>query len=126
MECHAPARLRLCPSEQGPRHASLAGISRPPKLPAHRALYRVEPIAVQGFLAVLTLLDHHSASGPNRTPIANSENAASQPDALAGPPAASSATPVPHAPNAERPKPTVECSAIVAPRCVGFALALYP
>ena len=32
----------------------------------------------------------------------------------------------PMPPSAERPKPTVECSANVAPRCVGVALALVP
>ena len=51
---------------------------------------------------------------------------ASHADGFAGPPAASSTTPTAHAPRAERPKPTVECSANVAPRCVGVALALVP
>jgi hypothetical protein len=60
--------------------------------------------------------DHHSASGPSKMPDASNENAASHPEALLGPPAKSKATPVPHAPSADCPNPTVECSAIVAPR----------
>jgi hypothetical protein len=59
-------------------------------------------------------------------PAASIENAASQPEALLGPPAKSKATPVPHAPSADSPNPTVECSAIVAPRWARIALALMP
>src|SRR5262249_36732095 len=51
--------------------------------------------------------DHHSASGPSRLLAPSTANAASQAAGLAGPPAASSATPTAHAPTAERPKPTV-------------------
>src|SRR5215510_7374947 len=74
----------------------------------------------------LAFRDHHSASGPSRLPAASTANAVSQPAGLAGPPAASSATPTAHAPAADSPKPTVECSAIVVPRCAGTALALMP
>ena len=59
-------------------------------------------------------------------PPASSAKVASHADGFVGPPAASSTTPTAHAPRAERPKPTVECSASVAPRCVGVALALVP
>src|SRR6185369_889502 len=70
--------------------------------------------------------DHHSANGPSSTPAANTVNTASQPVGLAGPPNASSATPPTQPPSADRPKPTVECSAMVAPRFAGTALAAMP
>ena len=53
-------------------------------------------------------------------PAASTENAAIHADAIYGPPATSSATPTPHAPSADRPKPTVECIAIVVPRSLGL------
>src|ERR1700704_989755 len=59
-------------------------------------------------------------------PAARTENAAIQADGLDRPPAASSATPTAHAPNADRLKPTVECVAIVAPRWLGFAAIAMP
>ncbi len=71
-------------------------------------------------------LDHHSASGPSPTPTASRRNAASQPVALAMPPPASSATPMAQPPAADRPKPTVECMAMVAPRYSGWALSVMP
>src|SRR5262249_14746814 len=71
-------------------------------------------------------LDHINASGPTRIAAASSANIASHAVGLVGPPAASSAMPAPHAPRAERPKPTVECNPKVAPRCIGVALALVP
>src|SRR5207237_8099008 len=72
------------------------------------------------------VLDQYSATGPSRIPAARTENAAIQADGLSGPPAASSATPIAHAPNADRPKPTVECVAIVAPRYAGLAAIAMP
>ena len=42
------------------------------------------------------------------------------------PPPASSATPMPQAPAPDKPKPTVECMAMVAPRYSGFALNVMP
>src|SRR5215467_6930916 len=60
--------------------------------------------------------DHRKAMGPRRTPAASSANKADHPAGCLGPPAASSATPAPQPPSAERPNPTVECSARVAPR----------
>ena len=59
-------------------------------------------------------------------PTASRRKAASHPLALCGPPARSSARPVPQEPKAERPKPTVKCSASVAPRKPGVADALVP
>ena len=49
-----------------------------------------------------------SASGPIEIPAARTMKASIHPAALCGPPAKSSATPVPQAPAAESPKPTVE------------------
>src|SRR6516225_2095007 len=60
--------------------------------------------------------DHRNAMGPKRTPAASSANKANHPAGCPGPPAASSATPAPQPPSAERPNPTVECSASVSPR----------
>jgi hypothetical protein len=54
------------------------------------------------------VLDHHIAIGPIAIPSAKTANAQSQPCAVCGPPARSSATPVLQAPAAESPKPTVE------------------
>src|SRR5262249_53011360 len=70
--------------------------------------------------------DHRKAMGPNRTPVASSANNADHPAGCPGPPAASSAMPAPQPPSAERPNPTVECSARVAPRYAGVALAVVP
>src|SRR5947209_1902189 len=70
--------------------------------------------------------DHHSASGPSSTPAANTANTANQPFGLDGPPNASSATPPAQPPSADNPNPTVECSAMVAPRFAGTALAAMP
>ena len=64
----------------------------------------------------LSRCDHRKAIGPSRTPDASSANNADHPSGRPGPPAASSATPAPQPPSAERPNPTVECSARVAPR----------
>ena len=49
---HAAARLRLRVGRQGPRHARAASLPRPQEHPAHRALHRAAPDAVQGFLEV--------------------------------------------------------------------------
>src|ERR1700704_6505266 len=68
----------------------------------------------------------NNITGPNAMPAASTQNAASQPDAVVAPPAASSATPIAHAPAADRPKPTVECSAMVTPRKFGLAAAVMP
>ena len=76
--------------------------------------------AVDAGFAVLR--DQSNASGPMRIPTAKSENAANHADALIGPPATSSATPVPQAPSADVAKPIVEWSAIVAPLFSGIAL----
>src|SRR5438132_13929260 len=73
-----------------------------------------------------TVRDQQSASGPSRMPKASTAKAAVQADALAGPPAASSATPTAHAPSADRLKPTVECIAMVAPRLAGSAAMVMP
>jgi carboxylesterase len=62
------------------------------------------------------LRDHHSASGPSRPPAAITRNAASQPEEEAMPPPASIATPTAQPPAADNPNPTVECTAMVAPR----------
>src|SRR6516225_1732020 len=62
----------------------------------------------------LSRCDHRKAKGPSRTPDASSANNADHPSGRPGPPAASSATPAPQPPSAERPNPTVECSARVA------------
>src|SRR4051794_2061571 len=51
---------------------------------------------------------HISASGPIEIPTARTMNTSSHPAGLCGPPAESRATPVPHAPAADKPKPTVE------------------
>jgi hypothetical protein len=84
-------------------------------------------LQADSFLLRLALThDHHSASGPSKMAAASNENAASHPEALLGPPAKSKATPVPQAPSDDSPNPTVECSAIVAPRWARFALALMP
>ena len=37
---HAATRLRLCPSERGPRHTGATGLARAQKHPAHGALHR--------------------------------------------------------------------------------------
>src|SRR6476620_3976632 len=59
-------------------------------------------------------------------PAASTENAAIQAEGSSGPPAASSATPTPQAPSADRLKPTVECMAMVAPRYLGSAAIVMP
>src|SRR4029079_1152580 len=71
-------------------------------------------------------VDHDSANGPNRIETASRPNPAIQAVSLAGPPAASSTMPKPHAPAADNPNPTVECSAIVEPRCSGAADMVMP
>jgi len=38
---HAATRLRLCPSERGPRHTGATGLARPQEHPAHGAVHRV-------------------------------------------------------------------------------------
>src|SRR6516165_7470340 len=80
--------------------------------------------AVDAGFAVLR--DQSSTSGPIRIPTAKSENAGNHADALIGPPATSSATPVPQAPSADVAKPLVEWSAIVAPLFSGIALWFMP
>jgi hypothetical protein len=72
------------------------------------------------------LRDHAKAKGPNKMPAARTPNAGSHAEATSGPPQASRAAPMAHAPNAENPKPTVECIAIVAPRFSGFAAIVMP
>src|SRR5262245_5817779 len=89
-------------------------------------LANVAEVPQQKWSNHLLCCDHHKATGPKSIPTASSTNNASHPDALAGPPAASSATPAPQLPNAARPNPTVECNAKVAPRCIGAALAVVP
>jgi hypothetical protein len=72
------------------------------------------------------ILDQRRASGPSRIPPASTQNAASHAEPVCGPPNASSAAPTPQDPKADKPKPTVECIAIVAPRLLGSAAIAIP
>jgi hypothetical protein len=49
---YATARLRLCSGQQGARYARPAGLSRSPKHPAYRPLYRAIAGSFQGLLAL--------------------------------------------------------------------------
>src|SRR5262245_52900889 len=70
--------------------------------------------------------DHQITIGPISPPDAMTRHAVSQPAEVSIPPPASSATPMAHDPAADKPKPTVECIAIVAPRYSGTALKVMP
>jgi len=50
---HASPRLRLCTGERRPRHAGNSRLARSSRHPAHGSLYRIEPRAIQRFLAHL-------------------------------------------------------------------------
>jgi hypothetical protein len=49
---YATTRLRLCSGQQGARYARPAGLSRSPKHPAYRPLYRAIAGSFQGLLAL--------------------------------------------------------------------------
>ena len=60
---HAPAWLRLCPSQCGSRHPRLAGLAWTQEHPTHRALHRTSSGSVQKFLEVTTATPGKCAPG---------------------------------------------------------------